>query len=414
MTSHRYCPKPGSDPDFGKYFPKLGSDPGGVGRVIARVVAVGLAVLLAGCAGAELAAPQAGQGNGTLRFIGEQRIGVKAQFEGTTVGGISGIDYDAAADSWVLVSDDRSQHQPARYYRATLSFTPASFDAVTVTGVHFFRQRDGTTYPGVQRQAEAGGVVADIEAVRVDSRDGSIWYASEGDRRLGLDPFVRQAAADGTLRAELPLPPMLRARPEGDLGVRNNASFEGLSLAPDGASLWVALEGPLHEDGPLPTPVHGAPARITHLDRTGRVLGQYVYPVDPIPAAPGDGRAADNGVAEILATGPDTLLVLERAAVQGDDGRYRNFIRLYQADLRAASDVRTVPALAVAPFTPATKRLLLDFTTLGLPVLDNVEGFAFGPRLANGNATLVFVSDDNFNRHQVTQLLLFEVLPPPR
>ena len=96
---------------------------------------------------------------------------------------------------------------------------------------------------------------------------------------------------------------------------------------------------------------------------------------------------------------------------QGQCGRYRNHIRLYEADLHGASDIAAVPALAGAPVTPAAKRLVLDFATLGLPVLDNLEGFAFGPRLPNGHAVLVFVSDDNFSKTQVTQLLLFEVMP---
>ncbi|QGZ38545.1 hypothetical protein IP92_01119 [Pseudoduganella flava] len=347
-----------------------------------------------------------------LRFIGEQRIALKTRFAGTTVGGISGVDYDARRGDWVFVSDDRSSFDPARFYRATLRFTPTSFDAVTLTDVHYFRQGDGSTYPDVKRQAVAGGVVADIESVRVDPRDGSIWYSSEGDRRLGLDPFVRQAGADGALRAELPLPPMFKVHPDAERGVRNNLAFEGLAFAPDGASLWVAMEAPLYEDGPLPTPQHGALARITHVDRAGRVLAQYAYPVDPIPATPGDGKPADNGISEITATGPHTLLVLERSAVQGEDGSYRNYIRLYEADVRGATDVATLPALAGAAVAPVAKRLVLDFNTLGLPVLDNVEAFGFGPQLPNGHATLLFVTDDNFSKNQVTQLLLFEVLPP--
>ncbi len=369
-----------------------------------------VAVCLAGCAPVPYAG-QGAQGIAALRFIGEQRIALKAQFQGTTVGGLSGIDYDAAAGDWILVGDDRSAIDPARYYRARLRFTPASFDAVTLTGVHFFRQGDGSTYPDVGRHAGSGGVVADIEAVRVDPRDGTLWHASEGDRRLGLDPFVRQAGGDGTLRAELPLPAMFRAWPDRERGVRNNLGFEGLSFAPDGASLWLALEAPLYEDSEPPTPEHGAMVRITQLDRAGRVLGQYAYPVDPIPTAPGEGMRADNGISEIVATGAQMLLVLERAAVQGADGRYRNHVRLYEADFRGATDTAALPALAGAAFRPGTKRLVLDFAAPGLPVPDNLEGFAFGPRLPNGHATLVFVSDDNFSKTQVTQLLLFEVLP---
>jgi hypothetical protein len=373
------------------------------------MVAVGLAWVLAGCG----VVPPAGQGTVALRFIGEQLIPWKARFGGTTVGGLSGIDYDAASGDWVLASDDRSALEPARYYRARLAFTAQSFDAVDLRSVHFFRQGDGSTYPAVKEQQARGGVVADIESVRVDPRDGSVWYTSEGDRRLGFDPFVRRAGADGALRGELPLPAMLRAHPDRELGVRNNLSLEGLSFAPDGDSLWLALEAPLYEDGEPPTPAHGAFARVTQLDRAGRVLGQFAYPIDAIPAVPGEGKPADNGIAEIVATGPRTLLVLERSAVQGEDGRYRNYIRLYEADLRGASDVGALPALAGAAFTPAAKRLVLDFATLDLPVLDNVEGFAFGPRLPNGNATVVFVSDDNFSKRQVTQLLLFEARPAP-
>ncbi|WP_338764000.1 esterase-like activity of phytase family protein [Massilia sp. METH4] len=377
-------------------------------RWIGRAVAVGLAGVLAGCA----AGPAAERGAAGLRFIGEQRIPLKTRFAGTTVGGLSGIDYDAARGDWVLASDDRSGHEPARFYRARLHFTARSFEAVELTAVQFFRQPDGSTYPGVKQQKAQGGVVADIESLRVDPHDGTIWYTSEGDRGLGHDPFVRQADANGAMRGELPLPAILRAWPDRERGVRNNLNLEGLSLAPGGASLWLALEAPLYEDGEPPTPEHGAFARITQLDRAGRMLGQFAYPIDAIPAAPGEGKPADNGISEIVTTGPRTLLVLERAAVQGNDGRYRNYIRLYEADLTHASDVAAMPALAGAPIRPAAKRLVLDFATLGLPVLDNVEGFAIGPRLPNGHATIVFVTDDNFSKSQVTQLLLFELLPP--
>src|SRR3546814_13844399 len=65
-------------------------------------------------------------------------------------------------------------------------------------------------------------------------------------------------------------------------------------------------------------------------------------------------------------------------------------------------------------FQSVTKRLVLDLTTLNLPKLDNIEGMAWGPPLANGNRSLVLVSDDNFNASQVTQLLAFEVLSSSR
>ena len=52
------------------------------------------------------------------------------------------------------------------------------------------------------------------------------------------------------------------------------------------------------------------------------------------------------------------------------------------------------------------RRLLLDLSLLGL-ALDNYEGMAFGPRLADGRRTLLLVNDNNFSSHQIgTQFIL--------
>ena len=61
-----------------------------------------------------------------------------------------------------------------------------------------------------------------------------------------------------------------------------------------------------------------------------------------------------------------------------------------------------------ANFSAMHKRLVLDLSTTGIDT-DNIEGAAWGPRLPNGNATLLLVSDDNFHPRQVNQFLAFEV-----
>ncbi|HEY1151115.1 MAG TPA: esterase-like activity of phytase family protein [Pseudoduganella sp.] len=361
-------------------------------------------LLLAGCA-ALPGAPTAEYSVAGLRFIGEQRIPLRLEFEGTTAGGFSGIDYDPASQTWFIESDDRSNINPARFYTAKLDYDAHSFRSVTLTGVRFFRQADGSVYPGPAK----GGDVPDIETIRVDPLDGSIWYASEGDRRFGLNPWLRHATREGGFVGEMPLPENFKVWKDAQKGSRNNLSLEGLSFAPDGQSLWLSLEAPLYEDGPEPTPSQGAVTRITRFARDGRVLGQYAYEIDAIPAAPAPGKAADNGVSEILAVNSHEVLVLERAAVQGADGLYKNYIRVYAMDTDGASDVRDIPALAGVKFTPARKRLVLDLNTLGLPALDNIEGISWGPVLENGRRSLVLISDDNFGAKQVTQLLVFEV-----
>lgn len=347
---------------------------------------------------------------GGLRLIGEQRIPLKQVFHDTLVGGISGIDYDPASGLWALESDDRSHHNPARFYLARLDYDAGAFHALALQDTHAFRQPDGSLYPGVKEfDAGPGGEVPDIEAIRFDPLEGGLWYVSEGDRPRGLQPFVRSARRDGTHLASLPLPAMLRYSKD-EIGMRDNLAFEGLSFAPDGKSLWLSLEGPLYQDGPLPTPVAGAAVRITQLDRKGAMLAQYAYPLDPIPDVPGPGKVADNGVAEILAINGHTLLVLERSAVQNGVGIYYNHVRLYAMELNGATDISALPALAGASYRPAAKRLVLDFDKLGIRI-DNLEAVSWGPKLANGHDTLVLASDDNFGKTQITQFLAFEVLP---
>ncbi|WP_353734985.1 esterase-like activity of phytase family protein [Okeania sp. SIO2C2] len=57
-------------------------------------------------------------------------------------------------------------------------------------------------------------------------------------------------------------------------------------------------------------------------------------------------------------------------------------------------------------FLQCKKKLLLDFSTLEI-VLDNIEGITFGPKLADGQRSLILVSDNNFNPLQITQILIF-------
>jgi len=66
-------------------------------------------------------------------------------------------------------------------------------------------------------------------------------------------------------------------------------------------------------------------------------------------------------------------------------------------------------SLADRPYRPVRKRLLVDFATLGLRHVVNVEGMAWGPRLPTGERTLVFVSDDGLNDDQISQVVALAV-----
>jgi hypothetical protein len=365
----------------------------------------GLAVL-----GLALALPVAAQSTaeiGSLRFINTITVANDQMIDGTLVGGLSGIDYDSAADLWYLISDDKSENNPARFYTARLTFTGGGLASVAIEHAVTLLQVDGQPYPG----PKTGGAVPDPESMRRDPETGNLWWTSEGDRKRGLSPFLRVAAPDGKQVSDVPTPGIFTMNKDREIGPRHNLGFEGLSFAPDGKSVWLAMESALYQDGPIATPSAGAVARLTRLDREGKALSQFAYPVDPIQAVP-TGKNGDNGISEILALDDSHALVLERSGVEGADGVWTMYIRLYAIDVTGATDIAAMPSLAGAAYTPVTKRLIIDLAkTPDLGHIDNIEGMSWGPALPDGKRSLVLVSDNNFNPAQVTQFLAFEVEP---
>ncbi|MFZ6773920.1 esterase-like activity of phytase family protein [Undibacterium sp. SXout7W] len=351
-----------------------------------------------------------------LRFIGEQRIPLKHTYEGTVVGGLSGLDYDPRSGNWILESDDRSDVNAARFYTAKLDYDQYKFSSVTLTGVNFFKQEDGSVYPNIeQHAAHKKGMVPDIESIRFDPLDSTVWYASEGNRKLDMHPFVRHAQANGSYLSTLPTPAMFNVSSKVEIGSRNNLTFEGLSFSPDGKTIWLGMEAPLYQDGEVATTTKGAYSRITQLDRQGKILGQFAYPLDSIPVAPAKGKLADNGLAELLAINDHQLFAIERSGSQDNAGVFHFYIRIYEIDVDGATDVADVTALKATSFKPVKKRLIVNLNSLKeLKVVDNIEGIAWGHKLANGHDSIVLVSDDNFSDTQVTQFLAFEVLPKTR
>lgn len=367
-----------------------------------------LALGLAGCAGMQTSQgePAVVAPAFTLRYLGGATLAREPQGNLQHVGGFSGIDRDAASGVWYLLSDDRSVRAPARFYTAAIDLDATGIHSIRITAAVPLRQADGSVFPGSQQ-----GEVPDPEALRIDPVGGALVWSSEGDRKRGLSPFVRRATRDGRFIAELPLPENLRVHPEAERGGRDNLGIEGIAFTPDAASLWVAMEAPLYEDGPVPTLQQGGFVRFTRLDRQGRVRGQYAYPLDPIPLPPTGGRRrADNGVSEILATNAGTLLVVERSGREVEEGNFQFAIRLYEASVGDATDVSRTTSLRGANFAAMRKRLVLDLASAGIGDTDNIEGAAWGPRLPGGNATLLLVSDDNFHPRQVNRFLAFEVV----
>ncbi|TDB82838.1 esterase-like activity of phytase family protein [Actinomadura sp. KC216] len=355
---------------------------------------------------------RAQQGLRITRFLGERRLPHKMAVEGTTFGGVSGIDRDPRTGTWYLISDDRWRYDPARFYTGGLDIDPSTgaFTGAEITGVETLRRRDGSPYPGFGKPESA-----DPEAIRYDPSSRRVLWGNEGDRpdetHEGIpvsDLSVRWAARNGAYGGDVPLPANLKQTGTHS-GPRRNFGIEALTFTPHGIAAMV--EGPRYEDGEPPTAERGAPARLTLWSRAGRVRAQYAYPIDRLPAEPvPPGGATDSGVSEILALDGHRFLALERSWLEGVGYK----VRLYEFDTRGATDVLRRDGLATGgPYRTVTKRLVADLGRYAAPV-QNLEAMGWGPRLRSGECTLVVGSDDNFSEEEVTQFLAFAVHGCPR
>lgn len=347
----------------------------------------------------------------SLTFLGEQVLPTGQQVLGTTLGGLSGIDYDSASNQYIAISDDRSQSNPARFYTLGLNFSGASFTGVNFSSVTTFKQADGTTYPALS---------IDPESIRYTG-NGTVYWTTEGEDNPGAGrvapPEVREAnLADGSFLRTFTTPGQYV--PTTTAGIRNNLAFESLTITPDG-TVFTATENALKQDGPASTVGVGSPARILAFDAaTGQATAEYVYNVGPVVDTPDPaGSFATNGLVELLALDDDSFISVERSFSTGKGNR----ILIYQVELGGATDILGDNSILGDALTPVTKTLILDLDALSLPArlsspngLDNIEGVTFGQLLDDGRRTLILVSDNNFSPTQFTQFLAFAIdVPEP-
>ena len=308
----------------------------------------------------------------------------KTTFDGQPVSELSGLDWtnDTLASvglgGQLLAVDDSS-------YLWTLSLHTNGSGSISAKPV------------SVAPILDENGNILDPEAIAVD-RDGTRLITSENE------PSVRRYDRNGNVLASLPVPARFRTTPAGQAPV--NGSFEGLTLLPGDHSLIATMEQPLSGDADADgNGLH----RFLRWDRGAdgefHVAKQYAFTVDK-------GLA----ISDVKAISPTKLLVIER----GWTSTAGNTVRLYEADLAGAQDVSDVDSLATTPVRQVRGTLLADLVncptdgatnpgTQTNPLLDNIEGAAFGRYLPNGRRELILVSDDNGNSTEVTRLYDFSV-----
>ena len=327
---------------------------------------------------------------GSLRFIGVHDIPHNLLYKGTTVGGLSGIDYDSERDVYYMICDDRSAINPARYYTAKIFFDSKKIDSVSFVNVTSLLARDGHVYPNSKQDAAH---TPDPEALRYNAATKQMVWTSEGERivkgnQIILEnPAITIISPDGKYIDTFPLPKNLTMTAT-EKGPRQNGVLEGLTFADRFKKLYVSLEEPLYEDGPrADTMENDALVRIYEFDIASKQnTAQYAYKLDPIafPSTPANAFKV-NGIPDILSVGNKQFLVLERSF---STGRLPCTIKIFLTSLDSATDISKINSLKEQPAAKqATKKLLLNMDELGM-YIDNVEGITFGPDLPTGTRHL--------------------------
>lgn len=337
-----------------------------------------------------------------LRFLDEYLIPDDLMVDGTLVGGMSDLDYDG--EYYYTIVDLPSS---PRIYKMAIDINGRKIDTIrfveTINIKHKTEETKTRTF--------------DLEGLIYDGEQNQYIISSEGNINRGKDPFIASVDSEGNVLEYYEIPKYFQASYPN--GPRNNGVLEGLDRSADGDGFWAVMELPLEMDGPT-VKIYGttSPVRFTYYDwETKTPQKQFVYTLDRLrkmPLLP----FAVNGISGIMEYDEDQFIVIERAYSAGH-GSYGNRIMLYLADGRNATntiDETNLKSKINKSVVPAKKQLIFDFNSvkrqLSEGFADNIEGIIFGPKLSNGNQSLLLISDNNFNSFskQINQVILMEVI----
>ncbi len=337
----------------------------------------------------------------SLEFLGEYQL-PKQDYANTRVGGLSDLTYEKPSDRFYIISDDRSQQAPARFYTLKLDISPSGIEGATIEGVTFLSNELGETYPPQS---------SDTEGIALSPRN-TLFISSEGVIEQEIAPFIKEydlKSGQAILQVPVPqryLPPDEEQPPRG---IQNNLGFEALSISAPSLlkdepfRLFTATEAALAQDI-ADSPLNNRGVRFLHyvVNPFGEpvLVAEHPYLLDP----PQEDTFA-NGLTSLIPLEKEGyFLTLERTlGLSGYGAKIFEVINAGATDTSGMSSLKNMSGVK-----PLQKKLLLDLNQLNIE-LDNLEGMTFGPRFADGTQSLILISDDNFKPSQINQFLLFRL-----
>ncbi|MBI4404013.1 MAG: esterase-like activity of phytase family protein [Deltaproteobacteria bacterium] len=359
----------------------------------------------------------------SLELIDDYTFPAETHFKETTIGGLSALHYDANTATLYALSDDPGEantkgRERPRFYEFQLDVENKKLK-LTPTAVHFFTRQGIPLQPGS----------IDPEAwVRLSS--GNFLISSEGQpaivkkKKQGESvppnhPEIFEVTGKGEILKQYRLPGRYEPNDWSEArGLSPRQGIEGLAPAPPSIGEVATLtEGALSQDSKL-EPAH---LRLGICSRLASMLDckmEYVYLLDPLEKKLGFvPTVKDSGVSDLLFTQDNEYFSIERSYYT-DEKISRNIIKLYRFRVpERATNVAGKDTLSASDVA-LRKELVFNFDSILAKlkpapaqvhhVLDNVEGMTFGPKV-DGQSTLIFVTDNNFNPRQRTLFYFFKI-----
>ena len=339
-----------------------------------------------------------------LKYIGETEIKLDTKFKKTTIGGISALAW--GNNRLYALSDDKGGKNEPRFYEFELKIDKKKV-TLTPKEVRFIvglpdenGKKAGMDPEGMARLAT-----------------GDLLISSEGNNNAKPRemPRIFQVKPDGKWVLDVLVPDQYLPEATGmqTKGTQNNLAFEGLSITPTESSLFTATEGSLTQDVPATPSDKGNLIRILRYEKkdTWKPVQEFAYRMEPL-VGNDNGPQVFQGVSEILALSDSKVIVLERGLRISPKELYSNRVTLYMADLSKATNTLDKEKLD-EKVIPAEKVKILDFEmdlkSVRKKTVENFEALAWGPTLPDGKKTLLMMTDNNFNKTQKMELVVFAV-----
>lgn len=350
---------------------------------------------------------------GTERDLSKIRDVASAGVPQNRLGGFgSGIDYDAKTNRlWAVVDRGPADGESVYLCRLQVFELDIAAQRATLERTVMLTRPDGRAFVGDVRAlapAQQDQQRLDPEGIRLI--EGGVLISDE------YGPFVDEFSREGVHRRRIAPPARFmiekpadnaddEAPPFNTAGRQPNRGFEGLALSADGSRALAILQGPLLQDSAFDQRRKraGLGVRVLDVPLPGGPSREMIYILDK----------PKNGVSEIIAAGADRCLILER-----DDERGRSCTHrlIYAVSTRGAGDASSVASLppdgVPAGVAPMAKEVFIDlldprFGLAGDAMPQKIEGLAWGPRMADGRATLIVSTDNDFKPEFESWLWVF-------